>query len=377
MRRFAVRALICVLLALPFGSVPALAFQEGGSTLVIPQEVIDANTTCEYCHREEWPYFDTRQGPHGNYSTSTDKCEICHTVHVAPSSRKLLPAVTITDTCYTCHDGTSGRGVYGALARWGIPVGATHRIDATDVIPGGDAATGGEATPTVPFTGVNQTLGCGDCHTPHDAQSVTPFRGERIRFHSDELTYGAPTKNWRTSHLLRQQPTGAPAPVTDYGSDWCAGCHAGRPSGGAVHNHPVDSSDTQATPYTYDNLPIVENDTSLVTVMGNMGLLGATTPGLIWHNRGFVMPSPRTPLQSGHFPICQQCHEDARNVGEPGAVNPAGVYRYGDGRQDESGGGTIDIPRFQTFPHEGVNQAFLVETYDTLCLNCHPASGLP
>ena len=28
-------------------------------------------------------------------------------------------------------------------------------------------------------------------------------------------------------------------------------------------------------------------------------------------------------------------------------------------------------PRFQTFPHEGVNPRFLIEREDDLCLNCH------
>jgi hypothetical protein len=54
------------------------------------------------------------------------------------------------------------------------------------------------------------------------------------------------------------------------------------------------------------------------------------------------------------------------------------VQRYGDGKLDEDGPGTTtDTPRFQTFPHEGVNANFLVETDDNLCLNCHPVSGLP
>ncbi|MDP2183037.1 MAG: cytochrome c3 family protein [Actinomycetota bacterium] len=36
-----------------------------------------------------------------------------------------------------------------------------------------------------------------------------------------------------------------------------------------------------------------------------------------------------------------------------------------------------DNPRFQTFPHESVNRRLLVETYDNLCMNCHPTTSLP
>lgn len=350
-------------------SVPALAWKEGGATIGID------GTDCEGCHRETWPWFDTKLGPHGNYTTSTDKCDVCHTIHAAPSSNKLLPAVTITDTCYACHDGTGGYGVYGAIEARGLTVGAEHSIDETNVIPGGDAATGGSAVTT--FTGTNGYMSCGDCHSPHDSKTVAGFRGERIRFHSDELTYGAPDKEWRTSHLLRQRPTGADTTVTVYGSDWCRACHKGRTSGGAVHNHPVDASDTQASPFYYDRVAVVTADDSLLTTYGTMGLEGTSTPNLYWHARGFVMPSPRTTEQAGHYPICQQCHEDARDVGSPGAVNPQQVQRYGDGREDESGGGSTDTVLFQNFPHEGQNANFLVETGDDLCTNCHEVTSLP
>ncbi|MDP2299599.1 MAG: cytochrome c3 family protein, partial [Actinomycetota bacterium] len=68
-------------------------------------------------------------------------------------------------------------------------------------------------------------------------------------------------------------------------------------------------------------------------------------------------------------------HEDSRTVGEPGAVMPAEVYRYGDGRT--SGDAGTDNPLFQNFPHETQNRFMLVETDDDLCLNCHSVSSLP
>ena len=61
--------------------------------------------------------------------------------------------------------------------------------------------------------------------------------------------------------------------------------------------------------------------------------MGRSTPS---DNRGFLMPYPRTAQQDGHAPICQQCHEDSREVGSLSAngmtatAAPAQIAR-GDG----------------------------------------------
>ena len=87
-------------------------------------------------------------------------------------------------------------------------------------------------------------------------------------------------------------------------------------------------------------------------------------------NLGFLMPDPRTPLQQGHLPLCQQCHSNSRSVGSIGAATPFIVTA-------PDGTNSSDNPRFQTFPHETVNPSMLVESGDDLCLNCHPAANLP
>jgi hypothetical protein len=106
-------------------------------------------------------------------------------------------------------------------------------------------------------------------------------------------------------------------------------------------------------------------------------------------NRGYLMPYPRTTGdggQDGHYPICQQCHEDSRYVGDLAADGSARaepfVVEYGDGvvwdwARSEWATGTADNPMFQNFPHETENRRMLVEEYDDLCLNCHPMSQLP
>jgi len=369
-----------------------------------------AGTGCSYCHPAVWVdppgYLDMQRrptaggdcpachadyvqdewiGPHGNYSTMSSKCAVCHTVHSAPAGGiMLLPQATISDTCLSCHDGTGGNGVYGTvLARTGVAPGGGHRYEVTNEVPGGDGATGGTTYPA--FAGVGGTLTCTDCHSPHGADVVQAFKGDRRRVRGSNP---APV----TSRLLRRQPGGSTTPVDEYGSDWCLGCHDGRASGGFVHNHPVDSASTHATPFTYSNVAILASeDLTGLTVLGSLGGVPFVTEGH-WAdeldnsgNRGYLMPVPRTAEQADHAPICQQCHEDTRDVGVLSA----------DGSQGDAAVATIsaadgviwdgsawvdslsDNPRFQNFPHETENYRLLVEQYDNLCTNCHAPDALP
>ncbi len=312
-----------------------------------------------------------RKGPHGGYIAGTSRCSTCHSTHAAVSTTALLPAQTISDVCTSCHDGTGGGAVYGVIkARTGQDPGATHRIDQAAIIPGG-AADGGDAGGS--FAGPGGTLTCIDCHSPHDSQAVEPFLGDRLR--ADETSDTGFTVP--TSKLLRQAPSGAETSVTAYGVRWCASCHEGRllqhaDGSGVIEGHPVAQDDT----YTYASAPVVKDVGSVETELGALGQ----------SNRGYVMPGPtlveptlKTPLQEGRGPLCQQCHEDARDVG-PAAryTNPtltdAGqefrVTAYGEDASPQ------DNPRFQLFPHESENADFLVRAPEpaepnSLCLNCH------
>lgn len=327
------------LLGLLLFASPAFAYNEGGST-------DPSKTGCTSCHGGSG-----RQGPHGGYDAGTAKCETCHAVHNAPSnSAMLLPKATITDTCDTCHDGTGGDGVYGTIAARGLTPGGGHAVDTTNTVPEGDPVTGGSSRRT--FGGVNGTLGCDDCHSPHDANTVSPFIGDRLRT-ADSTTPVA------SDRLLRRQPTGAPYAVSQYGSDWCGTCHLGSITGTGGHNHPVETSAT-AGEYTYNSVPSLASSTSASTVLAPLGQ----------SNFGYIMPDPRTPMQQGHAPICQQCHEDSRDVGSAGAAKPFTVTQ-------PDGTSAADDPRFQNFPHETVNTNMLIENGDDLCTNCHSPSQLP
>lgn len=367
--------LAACLLVLVLGVTPAHAYNEGGS-------VDPALTVCTSCHI--WTANGFRQGPHADYSTISKNCALCHSVHPKNYHIKsgeptftpgimLLPKATVKASCEVCHDGTGGAGVYGSIAARGLgPPGAQHRIDVTNVVPGGDAATGESAVAT--FGGVANNLSCDDCHNPHNGGTVNPFISGRVRNASLSAYVAA------SSSLLKRLPTGATTPTADYGSDWCGGCHKGRLSGGPAHNHPVDSKLVTTTPFTYTRVAILATNgptaQTVTTFMGGEQMeLGNSYP-TNGGNRGFLMPFPRTAQQNGHNPICQQCHADSRAVGtlaSDGSTARAttSVVSVVDG------GAPTDNPRFQNFPHETQNVRMLVENGDHLCANCHPFAILP
>lgn len=337
--------------------------------VVSPAHAYDETSTgrpCAGCHGAS---VNDPAGPHGGYTATSKKCATCHLVHEAPADGiVLLPAATVLATCQTCHDGTGGKGVYGTIyARTSQQPVARHTMldtaaDPITAIPGGDGVGGG--TRTAAFSGTAGGLTCSDCHSPHGSNLVDPFTGDRARSATDTAGLGS-LSNFSSTRLLRQRPTStdaAYASVTKYGSDWCAACHAGRLSWHELYNHPVEAATTYAgtgSAFTYESVARLTGVGASTTELGSLGR----------NNFGYVMPDPRTTQQSGHEPICQQCHEDARSVGDVTARTVDATEVFNITALDGSAAG--DNPRYQVFPHESDNDAFLIETDNDLCLNCH------
>ncbi len=268
-------------------------------------------------------------GPHGNYSNTTDKCLDCHDVHEAQSAFKLLPQPTVYQACIYCHDGTTARKVYGRITS----PGAQHDCEVTTTVPGSSPNT----LPT--------TFTCSSCHSPHDNNTVAEFVGDATDLATNRLLKLNPNANFDVGSY------------TEYGAAFCGDCHANRHAGSpSLNNHPV------STPTAYDTVSYWNGSVSTATI------------GLGRSNAGYQMRDVSG--QDDPDPICQQCHEDSRDVetafshettgwGWPGG-NPAN-YGY-----DASGN-----PQWVLFPHETVRPRFKVESGDDLCLNCHPASQLP
>jgi len=294
-------------------------------------------------------------GPHGNYSATTDKCLACHDVHEAGTTNKLLFASTVMGTCNYCHDGSWARGVYQQIAS----PGADHyNFDTTQSVPGTSTASN--------YTGY---FTCASCHTPHDSNAVNPFFGDtnaitqtypltislpdgRIVTMPATTYYGDETT---TSKLLKQDPNSGGLSYANYGGGWCSDCHANRHNGTSVNNHPVDTAT-----YYYDSVAFW-NPTSSTHETTRLG----------GSNYGYIMRVTQTADEPD--PICQQCHEDSRDI----TGWDSGSYVNPTFSVTTVGYWATDNPQYKDFPHETVNARFKVENGDDLCLNCHPTSQLP
>ncbi len=91
-------------------------------------------------------------GPHGDYTPTTDECATCHRSHTADGPNLLNSPVQNNDFCYTCHNGT------GASA---TPIISTHG--------NGDFAGGAEA---------EFSLLCIQCHNPHGSDNLSIVKEE-------------------------------------------------------------------------------------------------------------------------------------------------------------------------------------------------------
>jgi hypothetical protein len=352
-----------------------VALGAASAAFAYPSNPADSRA-CADCHGREGSESTetvaaTRKGPHGGYTAGTSKCKTCHSVHNAPAGGVLLlPGATVEATCKSCHDGTGGSTVYGAIkARTGFEPAASHSIEATNAVPGGDGNTGGSSTGS--FSGPGGTLTCSDCHSPHDSQTVDAFTGDRLRASVASDTAYAIEK---TNRLLKQSPTSAETSVSVYGAGWCATCHKGRvgqhaEDSGLMQSHPVLDTDAE---YYYDRVQGVAGADTTETALGSLGQ----------SNRGYVVPE----TESRPAPLCQQCHEDARNVGpnerggEP-MLSEDQTFTVSAYTLEESNE-TTDNPQFQVFPHESNVEYFLVRPVEPaledtatprygLCLNCH------
>ncbi len=118
--------------------------------------------------------------PHGNFSTSSNRCRVCHSVHMAdpistglgsenpsgnrivgPTSWRLLRNQNREEECYYCHgpDGATDKQPFRDRA--GVVYRGEHTLG-SQVLPD-------SATTTVP----GGALTCGTCHNVHAAGVVT------------------------------------------------------------------------------------------------------------------------------------------------------------------------------------------------------------
>lgn len=344
MTKFLLRVFIVSAALAALGVVPAFGYNETNV----------GGRVCSDCHglesrtQETSVVVGTRKGPHGGYNTGTQKCDTCHMVHDAAGNSALLAEETIAATCNTCHDGTGGGGVYGAIRSHSATAAAGgHRVrgSSSDATVGVTTVPGGGQTGT--FTGENNELTCTDCHSPHNSDTVNAYVGDRKRSTIETSTGMA------TNRLLRRKPTLATVAVDEYGTNWCQGCH----SGGHMSNSHSVSRDASGTGGTFYNRIIARSAYGTRTASAVATTLGGSNLGYVMATET-VRPSP----------ICQQCHEDARSVGDVATFT---VNAASEAYVANTDGVGVGNPRFQNFPHETQGANLLIEQGSDLCLNCH------
>lgn len=385
--------------------------RKGAATAGLTSFTSAYSTGCAACHENSEKHT---AGPHGGYTASTNKCQTCHDVHAVEGNAMLLGGTTLTQACNFCHDLTGT--VAGPFNKTnGMTVAAAHRVGDIDFgtykpgagtlnpgkldavayedkaaitqIPGGDALTLGNSTLNAYVQGQlsgTQYFTCDSCHTPHGVNTVNRYFGESG---VKQTSYGLPAgqmKIYQTNRLLKSKPNDNWQAVTQYGSEWCLACHAGRDDtyGGvnSKHNHPVNET---APGYLFLQYAQAEgkflNGKTAATVAGQAYVLIDTTGTSPIAD---LSVDPRTNKQyamtatdyvygaagrpQGYDPIanyvdigpsCQQCHGSARDV--------------------EAAFGVDTNPERMSFPHISANKGLLVETKDDFCTNCHAPQDLP
>ncbi len=317
-------------------------------------------------------YQDATSGPVGAVAQE-GWCTVCHDVHEASSSNKLLPAQLTADFCFLCHDGTAANvdgdldagadtdyfGYYVAnnVIYGSVEVtGNVSQISRHNVNSNNTQYTYSNATSNIPlggqvidYQGNSTPLSCVSCHSPHGTHVVATFNSKTLEPQSNTTSSGWERGfGFDRTMILRNNLQNTT--VTQYGAAWCLACHT-QAFGGTHPDHPVDTS----TEYNY----FLEADPS--------------DPRWVWDDYliGYAFNHSYEATSGAPNPLCQSCHDDA--------VDPIGTSTVG---YSLSGIGytTWGIPTqnfTDNFPHEVANKKMLVESGDDLCLNCHPPSILP
>lgn len=194
---------------------------------------------------------------------------------------------------------------------------------------------------------------------------MAPFVADRVRSAEDT------TSAYLTNRLLKQRPGKGVANVEKYGSEWCQSCHKGhntlsnswKPDAHSVASGPGNQ-------WNYGNVSKLagyNNTDDVVT-----GPLGGDNFGYVLLEDQNLANGDFRPEPQQQAPICQQCHEDAGDIGgnsigfgASNVVTPAQAFSA------SLDGNSSGNPQFQTFPHESELDGLLIESGTDLCINCH------
>lgn len=375
---------------------------------------------CIKCHASSDAHTT---GPHGGYVASTNKCNTCHDVHVGEDTRRgsglaasmneqLLPGSTLTAACNYCHDLTGTKdGPYNTTGS--MAVGAAHRVEdlaitysytdsqghlnnnvnvyGNNIIPGGDASDGVSGyiktyanKPGNDYSDGSQgrlsqsVFTCDSCHTPHGINTVNRYLGESEVKVAD-VSSGV-YKIYLTNRLLKQHPNGSATTVTEYGSQWCLGCHGGRDGLTTEdHNHPVDETLKGYYFLEEAGVPSIQTviDRTYLTVGPGGDLAEDPRSNMQYALTATDESNPLKPAR----PDGNKTYADYKHVNADGSSmtnnGPSCQMCHGSARDVEATFAPLSNPARLSFPHISQNKALLVESNDDFCTNCHAPSMLP
>ena len=157
------------------------------------------------------------QSPHGGYTSTTNRCKVCHAVHLATGSYRLLRDNSASTECDYCH-GTSGVANTKPITLnengHGLPAGTTGTVYAPDDLA--DTSTPSAAR----FSIDAGSWGCASCHSVHNANTIqlVDVGGGT----STKLLKKYPNPN---KTLASNYTDYDPSSTTQRLSNWCSGCH--------------------------------------------------------------------------------------------------------------------------------------------------------
>jgi hypothetical protein len=148
---------------------------------VVPAFAEGYNTPTQYTRATG--YFS---GPHGGYTTTTNKCADCHSTHYAAGSFMLLRANSREAACDYCHGGGGGSTINIMMDNdYKLMSDPTTTTAGIAVIDGGSGNgtghtlgyTGNAPADIKPAFSSTAGLACFDCHSPHgnSARILTTF----------------------------------------------------------------------------------------------------------------------------------------------------------------------------------------------------------
>jgi len=340
----------------------------------------------------------TLGAPHGNFSTSSNRCRVCHSVHMAdplggaavgselsgsrivgPTSWRLLRNQNREEECYYCHgpDGATDKQPFRDRA--GVVYRGEHTLG-SNVLPD-------SATTTVP----GGVLTCGTCHNVHAAgvvqtagsypeSSMTAFMGERL------LKDNPNPNNAQTVGGAAVAGAGGADPFTKF----CSDCHDKNP------NWDVSSGPDETDP---NHIRVDSNGATNTTshvqglaANGQLEVYGTNTQVANWTGApnwsdlwGYKEPGDTntnfkdTTLTTSPRWGCRGCHRasDQGNI-QPGYAGSAWPHRTVGAKLlfDEYATGDVQ-DQFGTSSGKKMNDATRVlPELDQLCARCHRDNGI-